>query len=132
MSKVRVVAGLLMDRRKRLLCCRRKDKGDLALKWVLPGGKIKARETHKQALKRELKEELEIDAVIGKHFITVEHKYDTFRLTMYCYLIDDYYGDIKLHDHNCSLWIDFEDLPYLNWAEADWPIVNKLCNKEVS
>ena len=130
MDKVKVVAGILRDKRNRVLCCRRKDKGDLALKWVLPGGKIKSRETHQKALKRELKEELEIDAVIGEHFITVNYRYESFNLTMYCYLIDDYYGHIKLHEHNCSLWIDMDDLPFLNWAAADWPIVNKLCGTE--
>lgn len=132
MDKVQVVAGILRDSRNRILCCRRKKEEELSLRWVLPGGKIKRRETHEQALKRELKEELEIDAEIGKHFITVNYKYDTFHLTMYCYVVDNYYGNIKIHDHTCSLWISIEDLQNLNWAAADWPVVNKLCSKNIS
>lgn len=58
------VAALIMDHRGVFLA-RRKNEGDMALRWELPGGKVEPNETAEEALARELDEELAIQASIG-------------------------------------------------------------------
>ena len=57
LKRVEVVAGLIFDE-GRLLVCQRNSRGSFALKWEFPGGKLEQGEGHKSALRRELKEEL--------------------------------------------------------------------------
>ncbi|AIO17990.1 CTP pyrophosphohydrolase [Candidatus Izimaplasma bacterium HR1] len=126
MKHIEVVAGVIINKDNKILCCQRKNKGELALKWEFPGGKIEQGETHNEALIRELNEELEIDVVIIRHLITVKHQYNLFHLTMHCYLIEEYSGNLVLNEHEDFKWLDKMELYQLEWAEADIPIVKKL------
>jgi len=125
MRCIEVVAGVFM-KKNQVFCAQRKDYGLLALKWEFPGGKIEKDETNETALKRELLEELEIDSNIGEFYITVNHQYDTFHLTMHVYMCTGDLNKYKLNEHNNAKWVNINELLDLDWAEADIPIVNKL------
>lgn len=126
MREIEVVAGVIKNINDEFFCAQRADIGELGLKWEFPGGKIELGETHKEALSRELSEELNIEAVIGEHIITVEHTYTTFHLTMHTYYIESYMGSIELKEHIDSKWLKSRDLKGLKWAEADLPIIKVL------
>lgn len=70
---IRVVAGILEDAGRVLICQRRG--GVFALKWEFPGGKMRPSETPREALVRELREELGIEARIGREIFCVRHRY---------------------------------------------------------
>lgn len=125
MKQIEVVAGIITDKDK-IFCCQRGNKGPLALKWEFPGGKIEDGETHQEALKRELKEELDITVTVGSFLTTVMHQYPTFLLTMHCYYVDITEGTIELIEHIDSAWCDIEELSSFDWASADAPIVALL------
>ena len=126
---IEVVAGLII-KENQVFCTQRKNKGPLALKWEFPGGKIEAGETHSEALVRELKEELEIDVVVKKYYMTITHKYPSFELVMHVYKFEGDLSVYKLNEHEAALWIDIDDLMSLDWAEADIPIVEKIIAEE--
>ena len=62
------VAGALLKRKDKYLICRRNLKGSMPGLWEFPGGKVEVGESPKECIKRELKEELGIDAKIGNIF----------------------------------------------------------------
>lgn len=96
-------------------------------KYEFPGGKIEVGESKIEALARELEEELNIKADIQSLFLTVVHPYPDFELTMHSFICEVNSKIISLNEHIDSKWLTIDQLNSLDWAAADWPIVNKLC-----
>jgi len=69
-----VVAGLIASQGRALVCQRRRDAA-FGLMWEFPGGKVEPGETLKEALERELREELGIAARAGAEMYRTVHKY---------------------------------------------------------
>ncbi len=127
MKIVEVVAGIIILDNKILCVQRPSSKFDyVSEKFEFPGGKIEENESNKDALKRELFEELSLKCEIGDFFLTVEHVYPDFKIIMHSYLIDIITDDVILNEHISKVWLDKQDLLSLDWAAADIPIVNKL------
>ena len=132
MKKVEVVAAIIYFKNK--VFCVQRPKNSLSYisyKFEFPGGKIEKGETKKEALKRELIEELNfIPTNIDELFLTVVHEYPDFELTMHSFKCYSETKDIKLNEHISSQWLAIKDIDKLDWAEADIPIVNKLIEDE--
>ena len=75
----KIVVGGLIYQNKKILICQRKKEGDHPLKWEFPGGKLKDSENNKEALKRELKEELSIE--INEMIFFDEYLYEYKKLS---------------------------------------------------
>lgn len=129
MKNIEVVAAILKYKNK-YFCAQRKASGPLAKKWEFPGGKIEPGESQKNALKRELLEELNLNVKIGPLFKTINHNYDTFSITMHSYLCELNSISLKLKEHLDYKWLPLKELKNLDWAEADIPIVESLINKQ--
>jgi mutator protein MutT len=69
------VVAAIIEREGRVLICRRSEKGPHPLKWEFPGGKVEPGETLADALARELREELAVDAEIGRELTRYEYAY---------------------------------------------------------
>ena len=121
----RVVAAVI-ERDGKILCAQRGAGRALEGKWEFPGGKIEAGETRRDALIRELREELSILIVPGELLLTVEHRYADFSLTLYAYRAVIASGEPVLGEHRDLRWLEPRELASLDWAEADVPIIQKL------
>ena len=121
-----VVAAIFIDEQKRIFCAQRKNKGELALKWEFPGGKIEEGELPEEALKREILEELNILSSNIKPFMTVFHSYQTFDITLQSFICEGSFNELILNDHENVQWVKIKELLKYDWADADLPIVRKI------
>ena len=87
--------------------------------WEFPGGKMEAGETPKEALVREIKEELDADISIGRLLDTIEWDYPTFHLTMHCYICSLENAALHLNEHEAARWLRANELRSINWLPAD-------------
>ena len=99
-------------------------------KWEFPGGKREAGETREQALAREIREEFDTDVAVEKYIMTVEHQYKTFSITMHAFYCTVTKGTLALKEHLDSKWLCAQDMPPLDWAAADIPIMQTVCAEQ--
>ena len=131
MKQVEVVAAVIKKDNK--ILATQRGYGEFAGGWEFPGGKPELGETKEQALKREIKEELNADINVEDYIQTVEYDYPNFHLTMhtyFCSLISDTSENVK-HDeekleHEDMKWLVKDELDNVDWLGADIEIVNYL------
>lgn len=123
MKTIEVVAAVIKDGDQ--ILATRRGYGEFINMWEFPGGKIENGETHEDALKREIMEELEISILVDKYLLTVEYDYPDFHLSMHCYLCTSFEGTIHCNDHNAIKWVDGSNIDDLEWLSADIPVVEK-------
>ncbi|HEX3585052.1 MAG TPA: (deoxy)nucleoside triphosphate pyrophosphohydrolase [Candidatus Angelobacter sp.] len=121
-----VVAALIVRESKILICQRTEDQA-MPLKWEFPGGKVERDEDLKDALHRELDEELGIDAVIGRKVATIQHTYASgASLALYFYRVDQFRNEIDNRIFRDVRWVDRKDLPTYDFLEADVRLVRDI------
>ena len=131
MEHVNVVAAVIANRGK-LLCMQRgiTRYQYTSLRWEFPGGKIEEGETEEEALRRELKEEMDYEVTIGDKICEVTHTYPDFIITMSAYSCSAKNRQFTLKEHVGSMWLKKEDIMDLEWCDADRAIVRTLLAQE--
>jgi 8-oxo-dGTP diphosphatase len=119
------VACAIIEQEGRVLCTQRSASMSMPLKWEFPGGKIEAGESAEDCLKRELLEELGVGISISQAMPSHTHHYETFSITLHPFVCSMAYGDIRLHEHSTMLWMEPNEMPSLDWAEADMPVIEE-------
>ena len=129
---LKVVVGGLIYQNEKILICQRKEEGDHPLKWEFPGGKLKKNENNQDALKRELKEELniEINEMIFFDEYLYEYKELSKKLKLVFFNIFQFEGEIQSKVHQQLKWIDISNLSDYDFLEGDFKIINKLLNND--
>lgn len=127
MNIIEVVAAII--HRENFYFATQRGYGDFEGLWEFPGGKIEAGESRDEALKREIKEELDTDVTIEKFLCTVDYDYPNFHLVMHCYLcsIDD--NRFRLLEHKSAKWLAKDELYMVDWLPADLDVVYRLIDK---
>ena len=120
-----VVCGVIFDQGKVFLC-RRKPEKQRGGYWEFPGGKIEEAESPENALKRELKEELEMEIAEIRFFHATVHEYENITIRLLAFTCKFVASTYKMTDHDTFEWMCIEHLPNKMIAPADLPIVEKL------
>ena len=126
---IRVVAAILTYGDEILVCRRAQHKVSAGL-WEFPGGKIENGEDPVNALKRELGEELGIDAEIGRHWNTATTVVDDMRIQLECYLATCPVTPTTSADHDLIRLLPVSELVDLDWAQPNLPAVRKLTSMQ--
>jgi len=127
----RVVAGLIVKDGK-ILVCQRTRHQVMPLKWEFPGGKIEEGEQPRDALRRELDEELGIDAEIGEEVLRFQHDYPNGgAVELRFYVVRQYRGELENRIFRDILWADPASLTALDFLEADLELVSRLAKGEL-
>ncbi len=121
-----VVAALILRDGKILICQRTKHQ-PMPLKWEFPGGKIEEGEQPRDALRRELEEEIGIDARIGNEVARLQHNYrNGGAVELRFFDVPEYRGEIENRIFNDVQWVDRTQLPNFDFLDADLELVKDL------
>jgi 8-oxo-dGTP diphosphatase len=121
-----VVAALIIKDGK-LLACQRTRHQTMPLKWEFPGGKIEEGEQPRDALRRELDEELGIEAEIGEEITRIRHHYKGgSSVELRFYVVRKYQGEIENRIFKDLQWLKPSELPACDFLEADLTLVRDL------
>jgi 8-oxo-dGTP diphosphatase len=124
----RVVAALI-TRDGKLLVCQRTRHQTMPLKWEFPGGKIEEGEQPRDALRRELDEELGIHATIGDELARIQHEYPNGGMVeLRFYIVREYKGELENRIFKDIRWAVPKDLPKFDFLEADLTLVKDLAS----
>ena len=123
---VQVAAALLFDQGK-IFATKRGDSPYpyVAHKYEFPGGKIESGERGEDAVKRELKEELDLDVTVGGLYASHTFEYPDFIITLWVYECE-MLSAFTLKEHESYAWISPADLNEEEWAPADADILGSL------
>jgi 8-oxo-dGTP diphosphatase len=124
---VRAVSAALILRGDELLICQRRPDQPLGSKWEFPGGKMEPGETAEQALRRELREELGIDATISTRVAHVRHNYRSGgAVDLQFFLVREYTGEVANLIFQDVRWCPLRNLPEYDFVTADRNLVRDL------
>lgn len=125
MKKIQVTCAIISIRNK-ILVVQRSETMSLPLKWEFPGGKIEKGESSEDCIKREIKEELNIEIELMSRLSPSIFNYPNFLIELIPFKASYIDGKIKLAEHKQFLILEKEKLHGLDWAEADIPILNEF------
>jgi 8-oxo-dGTP diphosphatase len=125
-QRVRVVAALLERSDGRVLITQRRPQAFMPLKWEFPGGKVEPLETDHDALKRELREELGIEVMVGDHFMSLLHEYPDFEIDFNVYRCTLASGSLQALGVRDFRWVPISQLEAFEFPPADLPTVKLL------
>ena len=94
--------------------------------WEFPGGKMEAGESPQEALKREIREELDAEIDVKELLETVEWDYPNFHLTMHCFICTMVSESMHLNEHEAAAWLSPDTLKSVKWLPADEGLLDKL------
>ena len=124
MKTIHVVAAIIIDGDR--VFATQRGYGEFQGGWEFPGGKVESGESPQEALKREIKEELEIDIKVGELLDTVEYDYPNFHLSMDCFICSIEAGEIVLNEHSAAKWLTKETLDSVDWLPADVGLIGGI------
>lgn len=126
-----VVAALIFKDGKVLVCQRTRHQ-TMPLKWEFPGGKIEAGEQPRDALRRELEEELGIDATVGDEASRIRHNYKHgSSVELRFYTVREYKGEIENKIFKDMRWAKPSELASFDFLEADLELVKNLVDGKI-
>ena len=130
-EQIKVVAGLILQNNK-LLICQRPNFKDHPLKWEFPGGKIKNDETNEEALIREINEELSINILNYEELISYNFDYKDLKkqVFIYFYLVNNFRGKVLNNFHKELKWIEIKDIREYDFLEGDHKIIDHISSND--
>ena len=125
MKPTNVVAAIIKENNRYLIVQRNKSK-HLGLKWEFPGGKVKSNESFKEALIREIKEELNITISVREIIGQETYKDHKINIHLFYFLCTQLNDTIELREHEKMAWVEKKDFRKYDFAEGDGKILSLL------
>lgn len=124
-----VTAAIILDRQGRVLLTQRAEGDANGPRWEFPGGKILQGESPEECLRRELQEELGIDALVGEVFHAVHHTFEGHSVLLLAYFCEWTGGRIQLKEHQEYRWLTPSELMEMDLLEPDREVAAKLARR---
>lgn len=124
MKTIKVAAAIIKN--NDMILATQRGYGDFKGGWEFPGGKLEPGENSVDALKREIKEELDTEIEVENLLYTVEYDYPKFHLSMDCFICRLLSNNIVLREHEALRWLNIDEIDTLNWLPADKVLIPKI------
>lgn len=124
MKTINVVAAVIFKDDK--VFATQRGYGEFKDGWEFPGGKVESGESPEDALRREIREELEVDVNVGDLIETIEYDYPAFHLSMKCFACTIAGGSLHLLEHEAAKWLTAMQLGSVDWLPADVTLIPKI------
>ncbi len=121
-----VAVGVIRDSAGNILISLRHDAAHQGGLWEFPGGKVEAGESVEQALKRELKEELDISITELTPLIQIKHQYTDLNVLLDVWTVKRFKGEAKGCEGQAIKWLGCEQLQHFSFPEANKPIISAV------
>ena len=131
MRNIKVVAAIIEKDGK--IFATQRGYGNYKDWWEFPGGKIEAGESPQEALRREIREELDTEIAVGQLLTSVEYAYPEFHMSMDCFICTVVSGQLTLLEHEAARWLGAGELWQVRWLPSDIKVIEELekyLNKE--
>lgn len=124
---IKVVCAIIRKEDK-ILCTQQLRKGPtyIAEHWEFPGGKVKSNENDYDALRREIKEEMDWDIDVGKQLGSITYEYPDFNIILTAYDCRAHNYNFKLFVHLNAKWLNTSEFDSLEWTAADKKLINTI------
>jgi len=129
-TPILVTAGIL-TKGDHVLICQRHRSDRYGLQWEFPGGKLQEGEDLKASLKRELAEELSIDAEVGDEVFRLRHRYPDRYVEVVFFAVPAYRGEVRNRAFEAVEWAPRAGLPAYDFLEADRELVVRMARGEI-
>ena len=124
MKTIEVVAAIIIKNGK--VFATQRGYGEFKDWWEFPGGKIEKRESPKEALVREIREELDAEIEVGELLETIEWDYPNFHLTMHCFICSLMSESMHINEHDAAAWLTRGTLRSVKWLPADEGLISLI------
>lgn len=124
MKTIEVVAAIIVKDNQ--VFATQRGYGEFQGWWEFPGGKMEAGESPQEALKREIREELDAEIDVKELLETVEWDYPNFHLTMHCFICALMSESMHLNEHEAAAWLSPDTLKSVKWLPADEGLLDKI------
>ena len=127
--KTIIVTGAIIQNDKNFLIGRRGKDEKSAGMWEFPGGKLEQGESPKECIKRELKEELNIDAEIGELFFSYTYNYTHVSYELFFFKVNSFFGEPVKSVHDKLKWEKLKNFYKYDFLPGDGPLIDKLISE---
>ena len=124
MKTIKVVAAIIIKDGQ--VFATQRGYGEFKGWWEFPGGKMEPGESPQEALRREIREELDAEIEVRELLETVEWDYPNFHLTMHCFICSLLSESLHLNEHEAATWLTHETLRSVKWLPADEILLDKI------
>lgn len=124
--KVLIVAAAVIKDNGKFLITQRLKNTHMGFKWEFPGGKIEKGEDAAACLRREIREELDLEIEVGAKIMVVEHQYPDRKVILQCHWCRFVRGEAKTMGCHSFKWVSAGDMKDYDFSEADLPVVEFL------
>lgn len=124
MKTIKVAVAVIRNENKVFATVR--DSGEVQVRWEFPGGKIEEGETPQQALKREIKEQLDTGIEVYELIDTIEYGYSDSSISMDCFWCEIISGEQALKETETAKWLELDELGCVNWLPKDIQLVDRI------
>ncbi len=124
MKQINVVAAVIVKDNK--IYATQRGYGEFKDYWEFPGGKVEANESLEDALKREIKEELDTIVEVKELIKVIDYDYPSFHLHLSAYKCNILEGNLILLEAEDAKWLTKDELYSINWLPADLSLIDEL------